>query len=71
MPTITKDWPLLIHNHLIQNEYYYDPVLQHEQAEQYIANLNPDQQAAFERITSAVVNKTGEIFFHVRDLVLK
>jgi hypothetical protein len=63
MPKITKDWPLLLHNHLIQDEHHYDPVQQYEQAEQCIANLNPDQHAAFERITSAIINKTGEIFF--------
>jgi hypothetical protein len=28
-----------------------------------MATLNPDQSAAFEKITSAVSNKSGDIFF--------
>lgn len=63
MPEIIRNWPLLLHNHLIQNEHHYDPVEQARQAAECIANLNPDQHAAFNRITSAVINQTGEIFF--------
>ena len=59
---INWDWEGLLGNHLIQ-EQQYDPQTQHALAEEYIPNLNLDQRAAFDKIISAVTNKTGEIFF--------
>jgi ATP-dependent DNA helicase PIF1 len=48
---------------LILEQQQYDPVEQAGLAEEYRANLNTDQQAAFERITSAIADRTEETFF--------
>ena len=63
MPQSVINWGQLLTNHLIQEEHHYDLAEQAELAEECIAKLNPDQLAAFERISSAVLLKTGEIFF--------
>ena len=41
----------------------YDPVEQADLAEECIANLNPDQWSAFDKLTSAITNSTEETFF--------
>ena len=41
----------------------YDPVAQRELAEVAIPKLNADQKQAFDRIVTAVEQKSGEIFF--------
>ena len=48
---------------MILEQQQYDPVEQARLAEECRANLNADQQAAFERITSAIADRTGETFF--------
>jgi hypothetical protein len=65
LPQVTGDWGTLLQNlnPLIVEQKDYDILEQADLAEQHIANLNPDQQAAFDRITSAITNSTGEIFF--------
>ena len=50
-------------NCLIQEQRDYDEDDQRTNAEQHIANLNPDQQAAFDSIMFAITNGTGQIFF--------
>jgi primosomal protein N' len=51
---------------LILEQQQYDPVEQARLAEECRANLNTNQQAAFERITSAIADRTGETFFLYR-----
>ena len=63
MPQVVRDWGCHLGNRLIQEQRDYDEDDQHANAAQHIANLNPDQQAAFDRTISAVMNQTGEIFF--------
>jgi hypothetical protein len=63
MPKVKENWAHLIANQFIQQEHHFDPHEQHLLAQECIGNLNPDQHAAFERISSAVEQKTGEIFF--------
>jgi hypothetical protein len=52
-----------LHNCLIAEEQHYDSAQQTQLAAECIAKLNPDQQVAFEKITSAITTKLGEIFF--------
>jgi hypothetical protein len=63
MPRSTMDWSALIHNQLVHDEDIYDPIYMAQKALECIANLNPDQRSAFDRITSAVIDNTGGIFF--------
>jgi hypothetical protein len=65
LPQVTGDWGTILQNlnPLIAEQKDYDPEEQANLAEQHIANLNPDQHSAFDKITSAVTNTTGEIFF--------
>jgi len=65
LPQVTGDWGTLLQNlnPLIAEQRDYDPQELAALAEQHIATLNPDQRSAFDKITSAVTNKTGEIFF--------
>jgi len=65
LPQVTGDWGTILQNlnPLIAEQRDYDPQEQANLAEQHIANLNPDQHSAFDKITSAVTNTTGEIFF--------
>ena len=55
------DWAAIL-NPLIE-EQLYNPVAQGELAEVAIPRLNPDQKKAFDRIVTAVEQKSGEIFF--------
>ena len=48
---------------MILEQQQYDPVEQAGLIEEYRANLNADQQAAFKRITSAIADRIGETFF--------
>jgi hypothetical protein len=65
LPQVTGDWGTLLQNlnPFIAEQRDYNPQKQAHLAEQHIATLNPDQCSAFDKITSAVTNRTGEIFF--------
>jgi len=63
MPQVTGNWEANLHNHLIAEQQQYDSVHQAQLATECIAKLNPHQQAAFDKITSAVTTKSGESFF--------
>src|SRR6267142_1911064 len=63
MPQVTGNWEANLHNHLIAEQQQYDSAQQAQLAADFIAKLNPDQQAGFDKITSAVTTKSGEIFF--------
>ena len=63
MPQVTRNWEANLCNHLIAEQRQYDSAQQAQLAIQCIAKLNPDQQASFDKITSAVITKSEEIFF--------
>jgi len=65
LPQVTGDWGTILQNlnPLIVEQTDYDLLEQADLAEEHIANLNPDQHSAFNRITSAITNSTGETFF--------
>ena len=63
MPQIVGDWGAIVGNPLIAEQCQYNKEDQARWAAEHINRLNPDQHAAFEKITSAITNKTGEIFF--------
>jgi len=65
LPQVTGDWGTILQNlnPLIVEQRDYDLLEQADLAEEHIANLNPDQHSAFNRITSAITNSTGETFF--------
>jgi hypothetical protein len=63
MPQVTGNWEANLHNCLIAEQQQYDSTQQAQLVVQCIAKLNPDQQVNFDKITSAVTTKSGEIFF--------
>src|SRR5487761_412025 len=63
MPEVTGDWEANFRNRLIAEQQHYDVGEQAQLAAECIAKLNPDQQTAFDKITSAITTKSGEIFF--------
>ena len=63
MPQVIGNWRTIEGNPLIAEQQQYDLHDQADRAEDCIANLNRDQRSAFEKITSAITNTTGEIFF--------
>ena len=63
MPQVTGNWEANLRNRLIAEQQQYDSAQQAQLAAEFIAKLNPDQQAGFDKITSAVTTKSGEIFF--------
>ena len=65
MPQVTGDWGAMLQNlnPLIAEQRNYDILEQADLTEQQIATLNPDQCTAFDKISSAVTNSTGESFF--------
>ena len=63
MPQVVGDWAVLTGNPLILEQLEYDAEEQGLLAAECIATLNPDQRSAFDKISSAVANKTGETFF--------
>jgi len=65
MPQVVGNWRDILHdpNPLITEQRQYNPQEQAALAANCIANLNPDQHSAFDRIISAITNTTGEIFF--------
>ena len=63
MPQVDENQGALLENVFIQAQHQYNIDEQARLAEECIANLNLDHQAAFERITSAIANRTGETFF--------
>ena len=63
MPEVVGNWEANLHNRLIAEQQHYNTAQQAQLAAEYIAKLNPDQQVAFDKITSAVTTKSGEIFF--------
>jgi hypothetical protein len=50
LPQVVDNWGSILGNALILEQQQYNPVEQARLAEECRANLNPDQQAAFERI---------------------
>ena len=65
MPQIVENWRDILHdpNPLITEQRQYNQQEQAVLAADCIANLNPDQHSAFDRIVSAVTNATEETFF--------
>src|SRR6266446_6364904 len=65
MPQVVDNWDAHIEdqNPLIAEQRGYGLEEQAGLAAQSIATLNPDQHSAFDRITSAITNSTGETFF--------
>jgi DNA replication protein DnaC len=66
MPQIRENWGQLVGNHLILEQWDYEIQKMADDANdaaRCMASLNPDQSAAFEKITSAVSNKSGDIIF--------
>ena len=63
MPQLVGDWGEIMGNHLIQEQRQYNLEEQAVLAAECMAMLNPDQQAAFKKITSAITNNTGQLFF--------
>jgi PIF1-like helicase/Helitron helicase-like domain at N-terminus len=65
LPQVVGNWGTLLQNlnPFIAEQRDYDILEQADLAAQHIATLNPDQRSAFDRITAAVVNSTGDIFF--------
>jgi primosomal protein N' len=65
MLQVVEDWGTLLQNlnPLIVEQRDYDLLEQADLAEQHMANLNPDQLTAFNKITSAITNSAGETFF--------
>ena len=63
MPQVVGNWRTIEGNPLIGEQQQCDLHDQADHAEDSIANLNCDQCSAFEKITSAITNTTGEIFF--------
>jgi hypothetical protein len=63
MPQFVENWGAIFGNPLIMEQHQYNPEEQAQLAAQCLASLNQDQHAAFEKITSAVSTRSGEIFF--------
>ena len=65
MPQVTGDWATILQNQnpFIAEQRDYDPEEQAELARQHKDTLNPDQHSAFLKITEAITQSTGEIFF--------
>jgi DNA replication protein DnaC len=63
MPQVTGNWEANLRNRLIAEQQQYDSAQQAQLAADCIAKLNPDQKAGFDKITSAVTTKSGDIFF--------
>ena len=63
MPEVVGNWRELAGNPLIAEQRQYNLNDEARLAAQCIASLNIDQRSAFDKITSAITNKTGEIFF--------
>jgi hypothetical protein len=62
LPLPVTNWAAIL-NPLIGEHQQYNPAEQAELAEESIAKLNSDQKNAFDKIFSAVQEKSGEIFF--------
>jgi hypothetical protein len=63
MPLIEGNWGQVFGNRLmLEQQDYFTPELAGQAAER-IATFTPDQSTAFEKITSAVSTRSGEIFF--------
>ena len=65
MPQVVANWRDILHdpNPLITEQRQYNRQEQATLAAECIANLNPDQHSAFDRIVSAVTDTTGKTFF--------
>src|SRR5580698_4490331 len=65
MPQVVGNWRDILHdpNPLITEQRQYNQQEQAALAVECIANLNPDQHSAFDKIVAAVTNTTGEAFF--------
>src|SRR6201984_1368630 len=65
MPQVIENWHIMVQNlnPFIAEQRDYNALEQADLAAQQITSLNADQQSAFDKISTAVANKTGEIFF--------
>jgi hypothetical protein len=63
MPQVIENWGAMLRNCLIAEQMQYNLEEQAVLAAEYLTNLNPDQHTAFDKITSAITTKSGEIFF--------
>jgi hypothetical protein len=63
MPQVVGDWGVMLGNPLIAEQHQYNAEERARLAAESIAKLNPDQHAAFEKITSAITTRAGQIFF--------
>ncbi|KDQ22731.1 hypothetical protein PLEOSDRAFT_1049934, partial [Pleurotus ostreatus PC15] len=63
MPQPQHNWAADFGNQLIVEQRNYDPVEQHQLADEHIANLNLGQHYAFNEICHAVETKSGQTFF--------
>ena len=65
MPQVVGNWRDVLHdpNPLIAEQRQYNQQEQAALAAECLASLNPDQRSAFDKITSAITDSTGEIFF--------
>src|SRR5258708_21168537 len=65
MPQVDNNWDAHIadQNPLIAEQRQYGLEVPAGLAAQCIANLNANQHSAFDKITTAIIDKTGETFF--------
>lgn len=63
LPTWTLQWVPPDTNPLILEQRDYDSAAQLQLAQSAIVTMNPDQLAAYNRVTNSVTNDLGEIFF--------
>src|SRR5712672_837638 len=63
MPQVVENWGRLLGNPLLAEHAQYNTEEEARLAAQCIANLNPDQHAAFDRINSAIATRSGQTFF--------
>ena len=63
MPQVVGNWAVIAGNPLILEQKEYNLEEEARLAAQCIMTLNPDQHSAFDKITSAISNNTGETFF--------
>ena len=63
MPQVVENWGAIVGNPLIAEQHQYNSEEQAQLTAECIARFNSDQHAAFEKITSAITTKSGQIFF--------
>ena len=63
MPQVHENWGAILGNPLIAEQLQYNPEEQAVLAAECVDKLNVDQHDAFNKITSAISTKSGDIFF--------